>query len=207
VRRVGQVRSWVPTGPLTGFVCLLALASHGRAVRSHYPASREYPLPLYQQHVPQVAPVLQGRPHTGLSPGSQVDVVAAQDGHDLGDLPTNILGDRPCLSEVVNETAVPTLRGHAAIVTDRFFVLSQTSHTGLATGPNRVANSIRPPRRQSPGGGAALMPDPWRHRADSSDESTRRIRTPAKLEPNTVARVRSTGAFQTSANSHICNTL
>jgi hypothetical protein len=25
VRRVGQVRSWVPTGPLTGFVCLLAL--------------------------------------------------------------------------------------------------------------------------------------------------------------------------------------
>jgi hypothetical protein len=25
VRRVGQVRSWAPTGPLTGFVCLLAL--------------------------------------------------------------------------------------------------------------------------------------------------------------------------------------
>ena len=25
MRRVGQVRSWVPTGPLTGFVCLLAL--------------------------------------------------------------------------------------------------------------------------------------------------------------------------------------
>jgi hypothetical protein len=25
VRRVGQVRSWVPTGPLIGFVCLLAL--------------------------------------------------------------------------------------------------------------------------------------------------------------------------------------
>jgi hypothetical protein len=25
VRRVGQVRSWVLTGPLTGFVCLLAL--------------------------------------------------------------------------------------------------------------------------------------------------------------------------------------
>ena len=25
MRRVGQVRSWVPAGPLTGFVCLLAL--------------------------------------------------------------------------------------------------------------------------------------------------------------------------------------
>ena len=25
MRRVVQVRSWVPTGPLTGFVCLLAL--------------------------------------------------------------------------------------------------------------------------------------------------------------------------------------
>jgi hypothetical protein len=65
-------------------------------------------------------------------------------------LPTNILGDRPCLSEVVNETAVPTLRGHAAIVADRFFVSFTTSRTGLATGPNRVANSIRPPGRQIP---------------------------------------------------------
>ena len=43
------------------------------------------------------------------------------------------------------------------------------------------------PRRQSPGGGAALMPDPWRHRADSSDESTRRIRTPATPSRNSCA--------------------
>jgi hypothetical protein len=35
------------------------------------------------------------------------------------------------------------------------------------------------PGDKSPGGGATLMPDPWRHRADSSDESSRRIRTPA----------------------------
>ena len=109
---------------------------------------------------PQVEPVLHGRPYTRLSPRSQVDVVAAQGRHDLGDPADEYPRDRPCLSEVVNETAVPTLRGHAAIVADRFFVSFTTSHTGLATGPNRVANSIRPPRRQIPRWGAALMPDP-----------------------------------------------
>jgi hypothetical protein len=74
--------------------------------------------PLIQQHVPQVTPVLQGRPHAGVSPRSQVDVVVSQDRHDLGDLLTNILGDRISLSEVVYKTAVSTLGGHGVIVAE-----------------------------------------------------------------------------------------
>jgi hypothetical protein len=51
-------------------------------------------------------------------PRSQVDVVVAQDRYDLGDLMTNILGDRTSLSEVVYETAVSTLGRHAVIVAE-----------------------------------------------------------------------------------------
>jgi hypothetical protein len=153
LRSIGELTGHI-FGLLLGIAIVLdsLIASHRRAVRSHYPASREYPLPLQQQHVPQVASVLQGRPHPGLSPGSQVDVVAVQDGHDLGDLPTNILGDRLCLSEVVNETAVPTLHGHAATVTDRFFVSFTNKSHRLGGGSNRVANSISHPGDNPPVG-------------------------------------------------------
>jgi len=67
-----QLRS---IGALTGHIFGLLLgiaivfdsliASHRRTVRSLYPAGREHPFSLHQQHVPQMAPVLQGRPHTG----------------------------------------------------------------------------------------------------------------------------------------------
>jgi hypothetical protein len=111
-------------GLLFGIAIVLdpLIASHRRAVRSLYTAGREHPFSLHQQHVPQMAPVLQGRPHTGLPPGSQIDIAVAQDPHDLGDLLANILRYHAGLSDVVSETALPTSRGHAVIVTDRLLV-------------------------------------------------------------------------------------
>lgn len=70
------------------------VTSRRGAVRLIDATGREYPLALHKQHVPQMAPILQRRPHTGLAPGSQIDVADAQDCHDLGDALPDIPLDR-----------------------------------------------------------------------------------------------------------------
>ncbi len=70
------------------------VTSRRGAVRLIHAAGREYPLALHKQRVPQMAAILQRRPHTGLAPGSQVDVADAQLCHDLGDVLADIPLDR-----------------------------------------------------------------------------------------------------------------
>ena len=92
------------------------IASRRGTVRPIHPAGRENPFALYEQHVPQMAPILQGRPHAWLPPGSQVSLPVAQDGHNVGDPLPDIPLDRFRLTEVVNESAVQTFIRHLAIV-------------------------------------------------------------------------------------------
>ena len=66
-----------------------------------------------------MAAILQGRPHTQAAPGSQVNLCAAQECHNLGDLLPDVSLDRPRLTEVVNETAVRALICHPTSVIER----------------------------------------------------------------------------------------
>ncbi len=94
-------------------------------VRPIHTAGREYPLALYQQHVAQVASVLQGRPHAWSPSGSQVNSCDAQECHNLGDPLSDVVLDGPRLTEVVNETAVPALICHPASVIERVWQTPQ----------------------------------------------------------------------------------
>ena len=89
------------------------------AVRPIHPTGREDPLALHEQHVAQMAAILQGRPHARAPSGSQVNFCSAQDCHNLGDPLPDISLDRPRLIEVVNETAVCALICHPASVIEQ----------------------------------------------------------------------------------------
>jgi hypothetical protein len=115
--RVGQLAGYI-LGLLVGIPIVDSplIASRRRTVGSIHPAGREYPFALHEQHVPQMAAILQGRPDARLPPRSQVSLSVAQDGHDVGDALPDIPLDRLRRAEVVNETAVWTLIHHLAIV-------------------------------------------------------------------------------------------
>ena len=85
------------------------IASRWGTVRPIHPAGREHSFALHEQHVPQMAAILKGRPHARLPPGSQVNLSVAQDCPNLSDPLPDILLDRPRLTEVVNETASPDI--------------------------------------------------------------------------------------------------
>jgi hypothetical protein len=95
------------------------VTSRWRTVRPIHAPSREYPLALNKEHVPQMAAILQRRPDTGPTSRSQVDVASTQDCHDLGDSLPDIPPDQRKLTEVVNETAIRTLIRHPVIVIER----------------------------------------------------------------------------------------
>jgi hypothetical protein len=99
------------------------IASRWGTVRPIHPAGREYSFALHEQDVPQMAAILQGRPHAWLPPGSQVNLSVAQDCHNVGDPLPDIPLDRPRLTEVVDESAVQTLIRHLAIVMQQCLVV------------------------------------------------------------------------------------
>jgi hypothetical protein len=66
------------------------VTSRRETVRLIHAAGRKYPLALDEQHVAQMAAILQRRPHTGLPPRSQVDVAGEQYCHDLSDPRPNL---------------------------------------------------------------------------------------------------------------------
>lgn len=103
------------------------IAPRWGAIRPIYPAGREHPFALYEQHVPQVAAVLQGRPQARLPPGSQVSLAGAQDGCHFGDPIPDILFHCFRPTEVVDESAVRALVRHPAIVIPHCVFL-QTFH-------------------------------------------------------------------------------
>jgi hypothetical protein len=98
------------------------VASGWGTVRPIHAAGREYPLALHEQHVAQMAAILQGRPYARVPAGSQVNFCGAQDCHNLGDPLLDISLDGPRLTEVVNETAVRALICHPASVIERVSV-------------------------------------------------------------------------------------
>lgn len=133
------------------------IASRWGTVRPIHPAGREYSFALHEQHVPQMAAILQGRPHARLPQGSQVNLSVAQDCHNVGDPLPDILLDRPRLTEVVNESAVQTLIRHPAIVVPQCLVVRafQAAPTLVPAGESllRLFRLIRLPIGKPPGVG------------------------------------------------------
>ena len=96
------------------------VAAHRVLRRPIHPPGQQHPLALDQEHIPQVAAVLDGRPRAGLWPGRQLDIASPQDGGDLGDSPDDRLAGLPRFVEVIFEAALlaPVHYGTVAGVTN-----------------------------------------------------------------------------------------